>query len=81
VYEQFFLLQSLFLLHTLPTLFELSTETCGAAPVLNQDQVYFYNIDLYVKNAVIVPDKITQFHTCTEKSVVPKVKFYLFKSK
>lgn len=81
LYRQSFLCQSLFLLYTLPTLFELSTETSGAAPVLNQDQVYFYNVYLYVKNAVTVPDKTTEFHTCTEKSIVHKLKFYLFKSK
>lgn len=81
LYRQSFLRQSLFLLRALPTLFELSTETSGAAPVLNQDQVYFYNVYLYVKNAVTVPDKTTEFHTCTEKSIVHKLKFYLFKSK
>lgn len=81
LYRQSFLRQSLFLLYALPTLFELSTETSGAAPVLNQDQVYFYNVYLYVKNAVTVPDKTTEFHTCTEKSIVHKLKFYLFKSK
>lgn len=48
-------------------------------PVLNQEQVYFYNTDLDVQKAVLVPDK--KFHTCTEKSIVHKQKFYLFKSK
>lgn len=36
---------------TVCKLCELSTDTSGMAPVLIQDQAYFYNIDLCVENA------------------------------
>lgn len=41
----------------LPTPGEPSAETSRVAPVLHQEQVYFYSTHLYVQKAALVPDK------------------------
>lgn len=77
--QQSFLCDGLLLLHALQKPLGLSTENSSADHVLNQDHVYFYNVDPYVKNALTVLDKVS--FTPVQKNIVHKLKFYLFKSK